>query len=274
VLKDLQSLRNVQAPETLVERVLRTVGLVDAYAEVESEIGAVFVARSAKGITLVRRAQGGPRFERDYNDRFGRRLERRQDLAEEFNAALHAGTKAVVDLRGVSDFAREVLRTTRKIQRGYVRPYSWVANVLGRAKAVRAVGTALASNPVPLIIPCHRVVRADTTAGEYLFGADEKERLLICEGVDCSGMRELTERHVRFVGSLQNGTFCHLYCWPARRSLPKHLVELSSAQEARVVPTSRQPERAFQPSTGRPRDVPRLSCVPREAIKRSGGRPK
>ena len=64
-----------------------------------------------------------------------------------------------LDLRGHTDFERDVWHKALEIPRGEVRPYGWVAAEIGRPEAVRAVGTALGHNPVPLIVPCHRVVR-------------------------------------------------------------------------------------------------------------------
>jgi O-6-methylguanine DNA methyltransferase len=72
----------------------------------------------------------------------------------------------------------------REIPAGQVRPYGWIASEIGRPKAVRAVGTALGRNPVPLLIPCHRVVRTDGRVGDYAFGPPAKRALLAAEGLD------------------------------------------------------------------------------------------
>src|SRR2546425_10684195 len=71
------------------------------------------------------------------------------------------------DVRGLTAFEQAVWRKTREIPRGEVRPYGWVAREIGRPAAVRAVGTALANNPIPYFIPCHRVVRTDGHIGNY-----------------------------------------------------------------------------------------------------------
>ena len=76
---------------------------------------------------------------------------------------------------------RDVLGATSTIPRGQTRPYGWIAAEIGRPKAVRAVGTAVGRNPVPLLIPCHRVVRSDGSPGEYVFGPDAKQALLARE---------------------------------------------------------------------------------------------
>jgi methylated-DNA-[protein]-cysteine S-methyltransferase len=88
-----------------------------------------------------------------------------------------------VDLSETTPFQRRVLEVVAGIPRGEVRPYAWVAREAGSPKASRAVGTVMANNPVPLLVPCHRVVRNDGTTGRYAFGAKEKVGLLEAEGV-------------------------------------------------------------------------------------------
>ena len=90
-----------------------------------------------------------------------------------------------LDLRGHTDFERDVWQKALEIPRGEVRPYGWIAAEIGRPKAVRAVGTALGHNPVPLIVPCHRVVRSDGTIGQYSLGGPENKRTILeAEGLD------------------------------------------------------------------------------------------
>jgi len=85
------------------------------------------------------------------------------------------------DLRGLTPFTRAVLRITAKIPYGELRSYRWVARRLGRPRATRAVGNALARNPIPIMIPCHRVVRSDGSLGGYALGLGWKRRLLDLE---------------------------------------------------------------------------------------------
>ena len=87
------------------------------------------------------------------------------------------------DLRGPSVFQQSVLVSCATIPPGVVRPYGWIANELHKPGATRALGTALAKNPIPLLIPCHRVVRSDGSVGNYAFGPEMKRELLIHEGV-------------------------------------------------------------------------------------------
>lgn len=88
-------------------------------------------------------------------------------------------------LAGLGDFHRRVLLETCEIPPGTVRSYAWLAACVGRPGAARAVGTALARNPLPLVVPCHRVVRSDGHVGHYgCGGRAAKLALLTAEGVD------------------------------------------------------------------------------------------
>jgi methylated-DNA-[protein]-cysteine S-methyltransferase len=82
-----------------------------------------------------------------------------------------------------SAFQQEVLRAEHGIPRGSVSTYQRIAKYLGNIKAARAVGGALANNPFPIIIPCHRAIRSDGTLGGYQGGLQMKRALLEMEGV-------------------------------------------------------------------------------------------
>jgi O-6-methylguanine DNA methyltransferase len=79
----------------------------------------------------------------------------------------------------LTDFEWQVLQAALTIPLGETRSYQWVANKIGRPKAVRAVGSALRKNPYPLIIPCHRVVKSDGTPGAYAGKMDGKKAKLL-----------------------------------------------------------------------------------------------
>ena len=93
-----------------------------------------------------------------------------------------------------SQFQQKVLRAEHGIPRGSVSTYQRIANYLGNSNGARAVGTALATNPFPIIIPCHRAIRSDGTLGGYQGGLVMKQTLLKMEGIffDASG-RIVTE---------------------------------------------------------------------------------
>ena len=83
-----------------------------------------------------------------------------------------------VDLRLAQGFRRTVVEHLRVIEYGRRQSYAEVAGAVGSPKAVRAVGTACAHNPLPVVIPCHRVVRSDGSAGQYVGGVAAKQTLL------------------------------------------------------------------------------------------------
>ncbi|WP_244228621.1 methylated-DNA--[protein]-cysteine S-methyltransferase [Methylacidiphilum sp. Yel] len=87
-------------------------------------------------------------------------------------------------LQGLSPFYKMVLERVKTIPKGTVKTYSQLAEELGHPLAVRAVGSALAKNPLPLLIPCHRVIKKNGQIGHYsLGGKSMKEKLLMMEGV-------------------------------------------------------------------------------------------
>lgn len=86
-----------------------------------------------------------------------------------------------IDLSEITDFRRAVLEHLVTIPYGETRTYTQVAEAVGRPRAVRAVGSACATNPVPIVIPCHRVLRSDGSLGGYAGGLDMKRTLLELE---------------------------------------------------------------------------------------------
>ncbi len=129
-----------------------------------------------------------------------------------------------VDLTAVPPFQRAVLRTAAAIPFGTVRSYAWVAERAGNARAVRAVGTALGRNPVPLLVPCHRVVRTDGALGGYIFGLPLKQRLL-----------SLERDTPLVVGCTSTRIVCVRGCPHERRIRPDRRVVFASVGEARAV---------------------------------------
>jgi methylated-DNA-[protein]-cysteine S-methyltransferase len=83
-----------------------------------------------------------------------------------------------------TSFQRRVLETEYNIPRGFVSTYGRIAAHIGLVNGARAVGNALARNPFPLIIPCHRAVRSDGSLGGYQGGTDMKKKLLEMEGLE------------------------------------------------------------------------------------------
>lgn len=143
--------------------------------------------------------------------------------------------RGAVAFPGLSPFQCAVLEVVRRIPPGQVRSYEWVARHVGHAAAVRAVGTALARNPVPFLVPCHRVVRADWDLGRYSGGATGlKARLLALEGVDVADLAMLRAHGMRLCGSATTRVFCLPTCVAQRRVQPEHVVRFGLAAEARA----------------------------------------
>jgi O-6-methylguanine DNA methyltransferase len=240
--KDLRDLGRVRAPDGFAERVLVAVGIVpggvDAYTAIETSIGVLEVAWNGDGVSAVRLAQGRDDFERWFSARLSRRAVRVPQppdrLATQIaDAVAGRSPRLRFDLGRLRQFEQEVLRKTLEIPRGEVRPYAWVAREIGRPRAVRAVGTALGHNPIPVLIPCHRVVRSDGTLGEYsMGGADVKRDMLSREGVDSDWLAALAAAGTRFVGSRTTRVFCLPTCRQARRVQPVNRVPLRDEREA------------------------------------------
>jgi O-6-methylguanine DNA methyltransferase len=121
-----------------------------------------------------------------------------------------------------------------EVPAGEVRTYTWIAREIGRPAAVRAVGSALGRNPVPLLIPCHRVVRSDGTVSDYIFGAPVKRALLRREGADPEGLERLARQGIRYLGSDTTRIYCFPTCRAARRITERHRVPLASARLAQA----------------------------------------
>ena len=187
LLQDLRELAKVHAPSRVLEAILDEVGLGDRYASLATALGPVFVAWNRYGVSAVMKTPTGEEFEARFDERFGRSV---------FPAAeLPTGIGDRFDLRRATEFERAVLLKAREIPLGEVRTYGWIAAQIGRPAAVRAVGTALRKNPVPVLIPCHRVVRGNGEVGEYaLGGSDAKRAILAAEGVQAEQLALLARR--------------------------------------------------------------------------------
>jgi O-6-methylguanine DNA methyltransferase len=221
----------VQAPEGLAFGVLVATGLADRYAPVETALGRAFVAWNGRGVSWVGQAPDGETFEARFRAAVGRDIERAAAVPERLRGAIFrrlGGDRRVripLDLRGHTPFEVAVWMKALEIPRGEVRPYGWIAAEIGKPKAVRAVGTALAHNPVPLVVPCHRVVRSDGLIGQYSMGGpDAKRRVLGSEGLDTGWLEAEAARGIRFTGSDTTRIVCNPTCRAARRVTPQHRV--------------------------------------------------
>jgi methylated-DNA-[protein]-cysteine S-methyltransferase len=153
------------------------------------------VEASERGIARLLYGRG-----RDVATGRGRRHaeQARQELAE-YLAGRRTFFTVPVDLAGVGEFQGRVLTEANRIPFGLVTSYADLARRIGHPRAARAVGNALGANPVPVIVPCHRVIRGDGSWGHYAFGGALKTRLLELERttpvlVGCTSTRIVCRR--------------------------------------------------------------------------------
>jgi O-6-methylguanine DNA methyltransferase len=187
LLEDLRALGSVRAPAWVLESVLDEVGLGDNYASLETALGPVFVAWNRLGVSAVMKTATPEDFELRFRERFGRTPRQAAELPRNIGHRF--------DLRSVTEFERAVLLKAREIPAGQVRTYGWIAAQIGHPAAVRAVGSALRKNPVPVLIPCHRVVRSDGALGDYALGGSQAKRaILAAEGLQFEEIQRLARR--------------------------------------------------------------------------------
>jgi methylated-DNA-[protein]-cysteine S-methyltransferase len=196
-MRDVErALRSVETPpravaDAVARLVRRAEAEVDiAYAVVDSPLGELLVAVTPRG--LVRVAYPNETEDRVLQDLSGRISPRilrapgrtdevRRELAQYF-AGSRRRFEVPVDWALSRGFFRKVLRATARIPYGDVRTYTEMATRAGNPRAYRAAGNALHSNPVPIVVPCHRVVHADGGLAGYGGGVERKEFLLALEG--------------------------------------------------------------------------------------------
>lgn len=224
------------APRVVTTGSLLGAGTIDGYAVFDSPVGDVIVSFNPSGVSSVDLADEGS--EERFTERIGRKMVPARPPTgweTKIGRAIEKGTPGdlPIDFRAVTSFRRSVLEVTSSIPRGQVRSYGWLAHQVGNDGAVRAVGSTMASNPVPLIIPCHRVVRTDGTIGDYsLGGAHNKRELLAHEGTNPGWLESLARRGVRFIGSATTRIVCHPTCSHARRITESHRVEFGTLTDA------------------------------------------
>ena len=254
-LKDLAVVTpklKLTAPEGIEEEVM--IRITDRYDVIDTEFGAAHVAFTPRGISAVKLdVEKDGAFEAYYEDRLGRPVARGElsdKLADAVRQAMR-GKKTgppPVSLEGLTDFEKTVLEHLARIPAGEVRPYAWLAREVGRPKAVRAVGTVMARNPVPFLMPCHRLVPSTGGVGNYYYGPAMKWTLLEREGIARNDLADWKQRGVRFVGSRTTGVYCYPTCRDARRIQTKHKMEFNGAEDA--VKSGCRPCKHCRPVTG------------------------
>lgn len=209
------------------------------YARMSTPLGSLYVAQGGDGICYVAQAASAAGFERACLRERGvqpiKDARLRKGLAKQIID--HVTGKGIfsgaLDLSGLTPFQRRVLRKVCEIPSGEVRSYQWVAKEIGSRRAVRAVGTALARNPIPFLIPCHRVVRTDGRIGQYSSGGPSmKAKVLAFEGIDLDGLARLAARRIRLIGNNAGKVFCLPTCHAVRRTGRSRGIYFSTAEDA------------------------------------------
>ncbi|HLI01699.1 MAG TPA: methylated-DNA--[protein]-cysteine S-methyltransferase [Acidimicrobiales bacterium] len=173
----------------LAERADRA-GLLDvAYRTVDTPVGRLLLAATPAGLVRVA-------YEREDLDRVlgtlavnisprileaPRRLDQAARQLDEYFAHQRHAFDLPVDLRLVTGFRRQVLGYLQQVGYGHAASYASVAAAVGHPRAFRAVGRACSTNPVPLVVPCHRVIRSDGALNGYVGGPEIKRHLLEME---------------------------------------------------------------------------------------------
>jgi methylated-DNA-[protein]-cysteine S-methyltransferase len=186
-LPDAHTLDRLHA--RLVEDADRLDVLDVCYRTIDSPYGPLLLAATTQGLVRVA-------FDREGQDavlaqlskaisprvlRGPRRLDRAAAQLDEYFSGRRQSFELPIDLRLAHGFRRNVLVHLRDIAYGSTASYASIAAVVGSPAAVRAVGSACATNPLPIVVPCHRVVRSDGSIGQYLGGTETKRALLAME---------------------------------------------------------------------------------------------
>jgi len=182
----------VDARERLVARAkregLETVG----YGVVDSPLGPLWIAVGPKGVLAIHYGAEPSQPElvrvvRTYGPGLLPDIKRTDVVARELDQYFSGKRKkfdVAVDMSTLTDFQRRILSATARVGFGDVSTYARVAAKAGSEKAARAAGQALGSNPIPIVVPCHRILASDGSLGGYAGGLEAKRRLLKLERGD------------------------------------------------------------------------------------------
>ena len=201
------------APPQLARRVLERLG---PPPDLSGLIGRFTIEASDHGVRRLAYGRG-----HDVATRAGRRhLERARKELAEYLAGRRTFFTVPTDLE-VPTFQAKVLAAADRVPFGEVTSYAELARRIGHPRAARAVGNALGANPVPIFLPCHRIVRGDGTWGHYAFGGALKTRLL-----------ELERATPALVGSATTRIVCRHGCAHEQRIAEPNRIVFASVADA------------------------------------------
>ncbi|MEW6571397.1 MAG: methylated-DNA--[protein]-cysteine S-methyltransferase [Nitrospirota bacterium] len=144
------------------------------YDTFESPVGTLFLIFTGKSLTGINFDRPGVLLKKATT------LPIKKELRDFFEKGLEVFNQRISLIKG-SEFDKKIWLTLREIPYGETRTYKWLAERAGRPKASRAVGQALSRNPLPIVLPCHRIIESDGSIGGYSAGVDIKRRLLDIE---------------------------------------------------------------------------------------------
>jgi AraC family transcriptional regulator, regulatory protein of adaptative response / methylated-DNA-[protein]-cysteine methyltransferase len=174
------------------------------YTITPSQMGKLLIAATQRGVCSVRFGNNDRDLEKELRREFNAAEIARDDqalrsLVEKvrglFGRPMPAGS-IPLDIQGTA-FQQRVWDALRRIPRGETRSYTEIAKQIGKPKAVRAVANACASNPVAVVVPCHRVVARSGSLAGYRWGVERKQALLRAEQTSNNGLRSAGENQIR-----------------------------------------------------------------------------
>jgi methylated-DNA-[protein]-cysteine S-methyltransferase len=196
----LQSGHDASAPPRIVDAAAAA-GLLDvAYARLDSPVGTLVLASTPQGLARLAYVDEGQEdaVMQEIAARLSprmlsapRRLDEPRRELDEYFAGRRRAFDLTLDLRLLSDFTRRILSATAEIPYGEVSTYKAVAAAAGSPRGSRAAGNALGSNPLPIVLPCHRVLHSGGGLGGYTGGLARKRVLLGIEGRPGPGAAEI-----------------------------------------------------------------------------------
>ncbi|HEV8201091.1 MAG TPA: methylated-DNA--[protein]-cysteine S-methyltransferase [Candidatus Polarisedimenticolia bacterium] len=217
-----EALRDRLRPEPVAADAVRRIarGALRRLAQLERIRDGFVVEASERGVVAVRR---GRRTESS-GAAARRHAAQGQEELHEYLDGRRSYFEVPVDLSPLAAFQRRVLEGAMQVPFGETTSYSALAARIGSPGASRAVGTALGRNPVPFIVPCHRILRGDRSLGGYAFGLPMKSDLLQLER-STAVLEGCTSTHI----------LCRVGCHALARSRPDRRVVFASVADARSV---------------------------------------
>jgi O-6-methylguanine DNA methyltransferase len=219
-----------------LERIARPMARIGM---IESGLGRLFVAESDRGLLGVRFADAGEGAEMlmairqkfDFHEDTSAARKIRESIERALAGDSAAASSPPVDYSLVEGaFQRRTLARLRQVPAGGVVTYQALAAAIGAPSSQRAVGRAMATNPLPIFIPCHRVIRSDGTIGNYGGGVERKLKLLRAEGFRVEKGNRVPSEAV--YGHWQSHIFCRPDCSAVRRADRKKWIIFSEARRA------------------------------------------